>query len=300
MQQRDGKPACGRTADALIAGLATRAHGVVARRELLTAGVTAEEIKQRLKRSSLIAVHRGVYRVGHRAASREALYTAALKACGDEAVLCGRAAAHLWGLLRGPLPQPEVLASTKRRVAGIITHRSPDVDTPDVTSRDGLRVTTVPRTLVDVASSLPVNPLGRACHEADVRYGVTPEQVESVLSRRPSTPGAGRLRRIIHGDEPVTLSRLESRFLQRLREARLPIPRTNCPAGSRRVDCRWPEQRLTVELDGFRYHRSRHAWERDRQREREARTRGDDFRRYTYRDVFEDPAFMLAELRSLL
>jgi very-short-patch-repair endonuclease len=71
-------------------------------------------------------------------------------------------------------------------------------------------------------------------------------------------------------------------------------------AGGRRVDCRWPEHRLTVELDGYRFHNSRYAWEQDRRREREARARDDEFRRYSYADVFEDSAFMLAELRDLL
>ena len=98
----------------------------------------------------------------------------------------------------------------------------------------------------------------------------------------------------------VTLSRLESRFLERLRDAGLVLPKTNRPAGGRRVDCRWPEQRLTVELDSYRYHHSRHAWEQDRRREREARARGDEFRRYTYGDVFEHPEFMLTELRALV
>lgn len=74
---------------------------------------------------------------------------------------------------------------------------------------------------------------------------------------------------------------------------------TNRPAGSRRVDCRWPEHRLTVELDGYQFHNSRHSWEQDRLREREARARGDDFRRYSYGDVFERPAPMLRELRYL-
>jgi very-short-patch-repair endonuclease len=105
---------------------------------------------------------------------------------------------------------------------------------------------------------------------------------------------------VLHGEVKVTLSRLESRFLSRLMRASLPLPQTNCPAGGRFVDCRWPAHRLTVELDGYRYHASRHAWERDRQREREARARGDEFRRYTYADVFEDPSFMLRELRTLL
>ena len=71
-------------------------------------------------------------------------------------------------------------------------------------------------------------------------------------------------------------------------------------AGGRRVDCRWPRHRLTVELDGYRFHNSRYSWEQDRRREREARARGDDFRRYTYGDVLENQAPMLAELRSAL
>ena len=93
---------------------------------------------------------------------------------------------------------------------------------------------------------------------------------------------------------------LERGFLELLREAGLPSPQTNRPAGGRRVDCRWPEQRLTVELDSYRYHHSRHAWEQDRRREREARARGDEFRRYNYGDVFERARLVRRELRELL
>jgi hypothetical protein len=86
-----------------------------------------------------------------------------------------------------------------------------------------------------------------------------------------------------------------------LKEAGLPLPRTNRPAGGRRVDCRWTDPPLTVELDSYRYHSSRHAWEQDRRREREAYARGDEFRRYTHGDVFEAPAAeaMLSERRRL-
>jgi hypothetical protein len=66
------------------------------------------------------------------------------------------------------------------------------------------------------------------------------------------------------------------------------------------VDCRWPDRRLTIELDGYQFHHSRHAWKQDRRRERGARARGDEFRRYTYGDVFECRAQMLTELRALL
>jgi hypothetical protein len=156
----------------------------------------------------------------------------------------------------------------------------------------------VPRTLVDLAASLDEEELARACHEAGVRYRTTPRDVEAVLKRRPRTPGAKKLRAVMRGDTPVTLSEFERVFVAILREARLPLPVTNKPAGGRRVDCRWPG--LTVELDSYRFHNSRHAWERDRQREREARKRRDEFRRYTWYDVTEGRKEMLAELRALL
>jgi hypothetical protein len=288
-----------RTVESVIAQIAARSHGVVTRLELLAAGISPGEVRNRVERGLLIPIHRGVYRAGHTAPSREADYTAAVKACGDGALLAGRAAAHLWGLLKGPPPQPEVLAPTERRAPGITVRRGRR-NHEDATRCRGIPVTTVPRTLVDLASSLPVVALGRACHEAGVLHETTPAQVEAVLDRRPTSPGAASLRRILHGDERVTLSRLESLFLVRLREAELPLPETNRPASGRRVDCRWPQQRLTVELDGYRYHRSRHAWGQDRQREREARARGDEFRRYTYADVIEDPRLMLRELSELL
>ncbi|HEY6771644.1 MAG TPA: hypothetical protein VI035_04230 [Solirubrobacterales bacterium] len=121
-----------------------------------------------------------------------------------------------------------------------------------------------------------------------------------MLSRLPNAPGRKKLERVLHGDVPVTLSKLESRFLKLLRNSHLLAPITNKVAGGHRVDCRWPEQRLTVELDSYRYHHSRHAWDQDRLREREARSRGDEFRRYGWRDVFEDSGWMLEELRDLL
>jgi very-short-patch-repair endonuclease len=163
-----------------------------------------------------------------------------------------------------------------------------------------IRVSTVARTLVELAAVLAVDDLARACHEAGIGHGATPADVEAVLLRRPRSPGVAKLRQILRGDVRVTLSKLEARFLGHLSEAGLTLPQTNRPTGGRRVDCRWPAQRLTVELDGYRYHHSRHAWEQDRRREREARARGDEFRRYTYGDVFEDPQLMLAELRVLL
>ena len=283
-----------------MAWIAGRAHGVVTRAELLDAGVSRREIAHRLRTGVLIVEFRGVYRVGHRAPSVEARYMAAVKACGPGARLSGLAAAHLFGLVKGAAPAPEVTAPTERRVTGVKTHRSRNMDPRDATKWRGIPVTTVPRTLVDLSSVLSLDALARAFHEAGVRHRTTPAQVEAALERCPTARGAGNLRRVVHGDVHVTLSKLERRFLELLREDDLPLPVTNRPAGGRLVDCRWPAHRLTVELDGYRYHSSRHAWEQDRRREREAHARGDQHRRYTYADVLEQPAEMIAELRALL
>ncbi|MFL5867339.1 MAG: hypothetical protein ACJ766_09615 [Thermoleophilaceae bacterium] len=98
----------------------------------------------------------------------------------------------------------------------------------------------------------------------------------------------------------ITLSKLERAFLGLLKAEKLPLPTPNRNTGGRYVDCRWPESKLTVELDSYTYHHTRHAWEQDYRRERKARARGDEFRRYNYGDVIEDQTDMLAELRDLL
>jgi hypothetical protein len=282
----------------MCARIAARQEGVVARRQLLLAGVTHDEIVHRLSVRALIKEYRGVYRVGHRAPSVRASYMAAVLACGDGAALARLAAAHLYQLIRDRPPRPEVITPTERRIAGITTLRTRRVE--DVTKLGAIPITTVPRTLVDLAAVLAVDALARACHEAGVKYRTTPAHVEAVLERRPNSPGARKLRAVIHGEVPVTLSELERTFLQLLREAGLPLPVTNKVAGAKRVDCRWPDHGLTVELQSYRFHNSRHAWEQDHQRRREAYARGDEFRTYTWADVFEEPAAMIAELRGLL
>lgn len=174
-----------------------------------------------------------------------------------------------------------------------------------MTARDGSKVHFIPTAkpawvLVDLAAVLDREALGRACHEAGVRFKTTPKQVKAVLARRPQARGVGDLQLVIGAKREITLSFLERRFVRLLRANGLPRPVTNLPAGSYRVDCRWPERRLTVELDSYKFHNSRYSWEQSYRREREARARGDEFRRFSYTDVVEDSAAMLAELRKLL
>ena len=289
-----------RTVEQVISRLASRAHGVANRAELLAAGVSRDEIRERVESGFLIVVFPGVYRVGHTAFSADAWYMAAVKACGPEAVLSGLAAAWLWGLVKGGPPRPEVTAPTERRIEGIKTKRRRQMDPRDATRHRGIPVTTVPATLVRLPSLLSFDDLAKATHEAQVKYATKPSHVDAVLARWPRSPGAARVRAVIRGDAHVLLGRLERGFRARLVAAGLPLPITNKQAGSHYVDCRWPGHKLTVELDSYAFHNSRHSWEKDHERNREARRRGDRMRRYTWKDVFEEPDQMLAELRELL
>ena len=269
-------------------------------RDLRRADISKHEIDWRARVGYLIRAYPSVYRVGHTANTLEARYMAAVKACGGGAALRRMAAGYAYGLLpwcKSP-PGPEVWTRTERRITGIDTKRTRRE--LQITTWRGIPITTVAQTLVDLSHVLPFEELARACHEAGVKYKTTPRQVAEVLERWPNAPGSKNLRRVMYGDARVTLSKLEGRFLELLAGAGLPLPETNRVASGRRVDCRWPDHRLTVELDSYTYHSSRHAWEQGHARRREARRRGDGFRVYTYDDVFVDPEPMLDELRELL
>jgi Transcriptional regulator, AbiEi antitoxin len=201
-----------------IERLASSSHGVVTRAQLLAAGLTVAQIKSRLRSGELLREYPGIYRVGHRAPSVEARYLAAVWACGRGALLSGRAAGHLLGILATPPYMPEVTAPAERRIPGVKTHRSRGLE--GMIWR-GVPVTTPARTLVDLASVLAVADLARACHEAGIRHGTAPGEVEAILGR---SCGATNLRRVLRGDEHVSLSALERRFLVLLRAAGLPLP----------------------------------------------------------------------------
>jgi hypothetical protein len=286
--------------DRIVAAIAARQHGVIARWQLLNAGASRRWIAKRLDKGSLIRVYRGVYRVGHTAPSMEAAYMAAVLACGEGSAISGQAAAALLGLIRPRrVPNPDVTAPKERRIDGIETHWQRSDLRRDVRRCRGIPVTTAARTLVDLAESFSLDQLagnapgGRPAPD-------NPRHVEAVLKRRPNAKGTAKLREVIWGDQGRILSELERAFIKLLKANRLPLPKTNRPAGGRFVDCRWPAHKLTAELDSYRYHRSRHAWEQDRQRERQAYARSDQFRRYTWADVVEHPDPTIRELRAVL
>jgi hypothetical protein len=248
----------------------------------------------------LVRVYRGVYSVGHAPLSAEARYMAAVKACGPSAVLCGRAAAYLLGLLQGqPPPPPEVLTPTERRVQGLKRRRS-QVDPRDVWNVKGIPCTSPARTIVDLAAEMDDKEFALLCHKAGVRYKTTPRRVKAVMARRGRVKGAARIRRVMEGETKVALSVLEREFLRILKRHGFPLPDSNRRVGNHRIDFHWKTLGVTVELDSFRYHNSKHSWDGGYEREREAHSRDEAFRRFTYDDVFKDQTDMLGELKKLL
>jgi hypothetical protein len=279
-----------------VATIADRQHGRISHAQLLDAGVDRSRIKRWVADGRLVRVHVAVYALGHRAPSMYADYMAAVLACGPGAALSHRPAAFLAQLLRGaPPPPPEVTVPTPahRRRPGIVIHRVRSLHPHDVVEVAGIRVTSVPRTLLDLAPLNDPESLTRACHEAWVHHRTTPAHVDACIARNPHKKGAAKLRRAQRAD--VTLSDLERQFLALLTTHRLPRPRTNIDHNGDKVDCHWPDAGLTIELHSYRFHGSRQAFEQDL-----ARRRRSGHVAYSYGDVFERAAQTASEVRARL
>ena len=279
----------------IAARLAASRHGCVTWQLLVDEGIHRHTVQRWLDDARLHEVHHGVYAVGHRGLSVHGRYMAAVLACGEGAVLSHRAAAHLLRLLPGGPPVAEVTVPTVagRRRPGIVIHRVRSLDRRDTSELEGIPITTGPRVLLDLAPSVPAAPLGRACHEAWVRHHVSRRHIEECIARNPRKPGARRLLDAAGGD--VTLSVLEDAFLALLRDHGLPPPRTNVDRHGDQVACHWPEENLTVELQSYRFHASRQAFEADI-----ARRRRSQHLAFSYGDVVERGPRTASELRRAL
>jgi hypothetical protein len=198
-------------------------------------------------------------------------------------------------LVRGTPPRPEVTVPTTagRRRPGMVIHRVKSLHDLDTSMLDGIPLTTVPRTLLDLAPRATPGKLTRMCHEAWVLHDTAPEHVDATIARNPRKPGAAKLRRAQRAD--VTLSELERLFVALCSDHGLPLPRTNIDVKGDKVDCQWPAHGLTIELHSWRYHGSRQAFERDL-----ARRRRSNHLAFGYGDVAERPRQTAAELRPLL
>jgi very-short-patch-repair endonuclease len=243
------------------------------------------------------------YAVGHRHLTRHGHYMAAVLAAHPKAVISHKSAGWLWGLLSNPPTEIHVTAPTRRhRKASFRLHFAPLVD-EDVAACEGLPVTAVSRTLLDLAAELSFGRLERAVEQADRLELLDLRPIDSLLTRVSGHRGVRRLRHalgIYRPDGRFTRSKLERRFLDLLREAGLPLPLTNCFIEGYELDAYWPEERFAVELDTYDFHGSRAAFERDPIRHEELKLAGIEMIRVTGHRLDRNPGEVARSIAELL
>lgn len=280
---------------------------MVARGQLLDAGVPPTTIGDRVRSGRLLRLHRGVYAVGHARLRREGRWLASVLAAGPGAVLSHRDAAGLHGLRPANHARTDVATTRQpRAIDGIAIHRTRALDAEDVTEVSGIPVTTVARTLVDLAGlQLPHDHLTRAIKEAERQHTFDLRAVEAAMARTRGRTGRGHraLKRAIEEcaafEHHHTRSPLEDAFLRLLRDRGVPLPAANAHIEGYEVDAVWHAQRIAVELDGWTDHQTRRAFETDRARDQTLTAAGWRVVRFTHRQVTSRPDAVISTLRRL-
>ncbi len=251
-----------------IAALAERQHGVVATWQLLELGLGADAIQYRVSIGRLHRIHHGVYAVGHRTLTRQGHRMAAVLAYGPNAVLSHRSAAAHWGIGQGSY-KIDVTTPSGRRSRKTIRAHTAKLDVEDRTVRDGIPVTSVERTILDLAARLSKDSLTHLIEEADRRHLFDLRKLDRAIARRPRAPGVACLRNALrtYRGTADTRSRLERKFRALIHRAGLPEPHFNVVVEGLTVDVYWPQWKLVVELDSQGYHANPHAFETDRIRD---------------------------------
>jgi very-short-patch-repair endonuclease len=185
---------------------------------------------------------------------------------------------------------------------GLLLHRS-QIHPEDRAMVDGIPVTAVPRTLLDLAEVVSHGQLQRA-YEAAERLGrLDVTTIERLLARSNGRRGVGRLRALTDYD-PAEAARarsdLESDFLDLVRAAALPSPAVNATVAGFEVDAYWPDARLVVELQSWAFHGNRRAFERDHRKAARLRSAGCDLLAFTHHQVNEESAPVVAQVRARL
>lgn len=281
---------------AQIVRLADRQLGHATRSQLLALGATPSWIRNQIAGYYLLPVHAGVYGVGHRPRHAHCRAMAAVLACGDRAGLSHLAAAALWDAGTWPSTM-EVTAPSRRSRPGIITHRSCTLGPHDLRRRHGVPVTSPLRTVLDLQFRLPEPRLVRLVNNLRAARHLTDAEFRELCDR------SARVRALL-GDAGLTESELEDLFARFVARYRLPMPQVNVwlviGGRRRRVDAFYPEAKLIIELDSWRFHRDRAAFERDRAKDAAALAEGLRTLRSTDRRLRGDARREAALIRRIL
>jgi hypothetical protein len=268
-------------------------------------GFAKSTITRRVAAGRLFRVFRGVYAVGHPRLSRRGSWMAAVLTYGSGALLSHRSAAALWGLLPpsdGRIDVTVERGARREGRLGVRLHRArlhPD----DRSVRDAIPLTSPARTLVDLADVARPSTVRRAFEEAERLRIFDLHALSALLRRSRGRRGLRVLGELLaegQDSPPTVRSQLERDFRDLIRSAGLPMPAMNVMVAGFEVDALWPQQGLVVELDGYDYHRSRLAFERDRERDERLQLTGLRVVRFTARRLRDDPGAVLRTIRRLL
>jgi predicted transcriptional regulator of viral defense system len=291
--------ACTKQKSSLAWDLVRRQHGVIARFQLLALGFTRAEIEHRLAVGRLHCLLRGVYAVGRRELSEHGLWMAAVLSCGPGAVLSHEAAGALWRIREAR--RIEVTVPGYRRRPGVTVHRR-TLRPEDMTTRDGVPVTTPAATLVDLATRLGDSALERAVNQADQLDLIDPEKLRADLDhvgRR--RRGAARLRRLLDRYTfSFTRSELEQALIPIALAVGLPMPLTCVIVNGYEVDFYWPDLGLVVEADSLRYHRTAAKQTRDLERDQAHARAGLTCIRFSHAQIKYDPEYVRNTLAAVV
>jgi very-short-patch-repair endonuclease len=287
-----------------LAALAATQHGVVSREQLRRCGFGDRMIVDRVAAGRLHRIHRCVYAVGHTALRREGRLMAAALACGPGAVLSHATAASVWDLRPTSAARIDVtIPSAKGRQGPAVVRlrRRPGLNATDVTRRNGLPVTNLHRTLLDLAATIRASALDRALEQAEKLQLLDVTPIAELLERERGRPGAPALAKAIrqYAPEP-TRSDLEADFLALCESRGLPRPSVNTWIEGYEVDAHWPGTLLVAELDSRRHHHTTAAFERDRLRDAALAAAGYTVMRFTARRILWDAAGVARDARKAL
>jgi very-short-patch-repair endonuclease len=291
--------------DQALAAVAERQYGVIAHAQLRALGLSKSTIGDRVRAGRLHPVHRGVYAVGHGVLGIRGRWLAAVLACGPTAVLSHASAAALWELRGTAAAKIDVTVRTAggRSRPALRIHRPRTLHDEELTTRHGIPVTTPARTLLDLAATLTRRRLERALDQAEVLELLDARSLDAVARAHPNHHGTTSLSAALQAHHPgttLTRSELEEAMLALCRAHDLPGPAVNAHAAGLEVDFLFPTDHLVVETDGWRYHRTRRAFENDRRRDATLARAGYRVLRFTHHQVERDAAAVAETIAAAL
>lgn len=275
-----------------LARLVDHQYGLVSTRQLQALGYSTAAVDRAIKAGRLHRVHRGVYTVGYRRLDDHGRCLAAVGACGEGALLSHASAAWLWGFLPACPSIPEVtIPRGGHRRQEIRVHHAPSLHTEDRAEAERIPVTSLARTLLDVAATGSKWHLDTAIQRAERLDLLDLDSIDALLGRRMGAPGTKPLRNAIeiYRDPGFFRARSERLFLALVKQAGLPRPSINHFVAGQEVDAYWEPERFAVEVDGWEAHRGRASFESDPLRIENLKLAGVEAIRITARRIEQHP-----------